>query len=130
MSVFYINRKQRTLYILTAVLLFILEVLIERYVHDGFVRPYLGDFLVVILVYAVLMSVSYLKVLTAAAGTLVFAYAIETAQYVQLIKLLGLDEYNWARVVLGTSFSWWDMLMYTLGVLFVLVLEQGLSSRN
>lgn len=130
MSVFYINRKQRTLYILTAVLLFILEVLIERYVHDGFVRPYLGDFLVVILVYAVLMSVSYLKVLTAAAGTLVFAYAIETAQYVQLIKLLGLDEYNWAKVVLGTSFSWWDMLMYTLGVLFVLVLEQGLSSRN
>jgi hypothetical protein len=130
MSAFSINRKQRSLYLLTALLLFILEVLIERYVHDGFVRPYLGDFLVVILLYALLMSVSYLKVLTAAVGTLVFAYAIETAQFVQLISLLGLDQYKWARVVIGTSFSWWDMLMYTLGILCVLVVEHRLALKK
>ena len=130
MSAFSINRKQRSLYLLTALLLFILEVLIERYVHDGFVRPYLGDFLVVILLHALLMSVSYLKVLTAAVGTLVFAYAIEAAQFVQLISLLGLDQYKWARVVLGTSFSWWDMLMYTLGILCVLVVEHVLALKK
>lgn len=30
---------------------------------------------------------------------------------------------NIARILIGTSFSWWDMLMYTLGILFVVVLE-------
>jgi hypothetical protein len=129
MRAFPINKKQRSLYILTALLLFILEVLIERYVHDGFIRPYLGDFFVVILLYALLMSVSGLRVVTAAAGTLLFAYAIETAQYLQLISLLGLEENKWARVVIGTSFSWWDLLMYTLGILFVLVVEQ-LNSKD
>ncbi|MFT7118706.1 MAG: hypothetical protein ACI9LF_001087 [Flavobacteriales bacterium] len=130
MSAFSINRKQRSLYLLTALFLFVLEVLIERYVHDAFVRPYLGDFLVVILVYAVLMSISYLKVVAAAVGALLFAYAIETAQYVQLISLLSLDQYKWARVVMGTSFSWWDMLMYTLGILCVLVVEHLLALKK
>ena len=76
------------------------------------------------------MSVSYLKVLTAAVGKLVFAYAIEASQYVQLISLLGLDQYKWARVVMGTSFSWWDMLMYTLGILCVLVVEHLLALKK
>ncbi|WP_339687896.1 DUF2809 domain-containing protein [uncultured Nonlabens sp.] len=66
----------------------------------------------------------------AAVGALVFAYAIETAQYVQLISLLSLDQYKWARVVMGTSFSWWDMLMYTLGILCVLVVEHLLALKK
>ena len=38
-------------YFLVAVALFITEVLIALYVRDDFIRPYVGDFLVVILVY-------------------------------------------------------------------------------
>jgi hypothetical protein len=76
------------------------------------------------------MSISYLKVVAAAVCTLVFAYAIEAAPYLQLISLLGLDQYKWARVVIGTSFSWWNMLMYTLGILCVLVVEYLLASRK
>jgi hypothetical protein len=124
MSTLHIHRKPRKIYVTAAVLLFILEVVIERYVHDAFVRPYLGDFLVVILIYALLMSINYLKVVTAAVCTLLFAYAIETAQYVHLITVLGLEENKTARIILGTSFSWWDMLLYTLGILFVLVFEK------
>jgi hypothetical protein len=124
MSTLHIHRKPRKIYVTAAVLLFILEVVIERYVHDAFVRPYLGDFLVVLLLYASLLSVSQLKVFTAAILSLFCSYAIEITQYIHLITVLGLEDNKPARIILGTSFSWWDLWMYTLGILFVLVLEK------
>jgi hypothetical protein len=73
---------------------------------------------------------SYLKVVIATVCTLLFAYAIETAQYLQLISLLSLDQYRWAGVVMGTSFSWWDLLMYTLRILCALVVEHLLALKK
>lgn len=122
-----LHRKSKKVYLISAITLFIVEVLIERYVHDSFIRPYLGDFLVVILLYAILMYLSKLNVATAALITLLFSYSIETAQYYRIISILGIEEYKWARIIIGTSFSWWDMLMYSLGILFVLILELSSS---
>ncbi|MEP3968520.1 MAG: DUF2809 domain-containing protein, partial [Nonlabens sp.] len=82
-----LHRKQKALYIAAAVLLLIIEILIERYAHDNFVRPYLGDLLVVILIYAIVMACSKIKVWTGAVATLLFSYAIETAQYLQIVSL-------------------------------------------
>ena len=45
------NLKRRICYAAATVLLVITEVLIALYVHDDFVRPYVGDVLVVIAVY-------------------------------------------------------------------------------
>ena len=40
---------------------------------------------------------------------------------------VGIEEktnrYNIARILIGTSFSWWDMLMYAFGIVVVVVLE-------
>lgn len=116
-------RKPKKFYVFAALILFVIEVLIERFAHDDFIRPYLGDFFVVILLYALLMSWSKLKIFTASIITLLLSYVIETAQYLQIISFLGLEDQKWARILIGTSFSWWDMLMYTLGILFVLIFE-------
>ncbi|MEO9954811.1 DUF2809 domain-containing protein [Nonlabens sp.] len=125
-----LHRKQKALYIAAAVLLLIIEILIERYAHDNFVRPYLGDLLVVILIYAIVMACSKIKVWTGAVATLLFSYAIETAQYLQIVSLLGLEGNKFARIVIGTSFSWWDMLMYTLGFITVIILEKIITVKN
>lgn len=125
-----LHRKQRRLYIAAAVFLLIIEILIERYVHDNFVRPYLGDLLVVILIYAIVMACSKIKVWTGAIATLLFSYAIETAQYLQIVSLLGLEENKFARIVIGTSFSCWDMLMYTLGFITVIILEKIITVKS
>lgn len=130
MNASQLHRKSRKVYIVVAVTLFMVEIGIERYVHDGFIRPYLGDFIVVILLYAILMSVSYLRVITAAIFTLFFSYVVETAQYLQLVTLLGLEDNKFARIVIGTHFSWWDMLMYTLGILCVLIVELWTFKKN
>lgn len=38
-------------YFVFAIFIFFIEVLISLYLHDKIVRPYVGDFLVVILIY-------------------------------------------------------------------------------
>jgi len=38
-------------YFIATVLLFFVEAVIARYMHDSFIRPFGGDFLVVILMY-------------------------------------------------------------------------------
>jgi len=68
-------------YFWIAVLFFLIEVLIAKYLHTGFIRAYGGDFLVVILIYCVVKSFIKGEVLTTAISVLLFAYAVEISQY-------------------------------------------------
>ncbi|PVX46469.1 uncharacterized protein DUF2809 [Flavobacterium sp. 103] len=107
-----------------AILLFSIEVLIALYINDRFVRPYLGDVLVVILVYCFLKSFLKLPVLTAAIAVLGFFFTIEFLQFLNIVEKLGLEKSKTARTVIGTSFSWIDLLTYIIGITIVLIIEQ------
>jgi len=110
-------------YLFLALLLFVVEVLIAVFVHDRFVRPYVGDFLVVILIYCFVRSFLNASVTITAVAVLVFSYAIEVAQYFKLVNLLGLEHSRLAVTVIGSSFAWIDLVAYTLGVGMVVVIE-------
>ena len=104
-------------------MLFLVEVLIALYVHDNFIRPWFGDFLVVILLYSFLKSFVDVPAFTAGILVLLFSFFIEIAQFFNLVKLLHLQNNNIARTVIGTSFEWTDLVAYTLGIAFVLTVE-------
>ncbi|WP_183575671.1 DUF2809 domain-containing protein [Mucilaginibacter sp. X5P1] len=110
-------------YFYLALLLLITEIIIATWAHDAFIRPYGGDFLVVILIYCLVKSFMDSPVSPTILGVLVFAYAVEISQYFHLVNLLGLGNSKLARIIMGTSFSWTDMLMYSLGMLLVLIIE-------
>jgi len=110
-------------YFIAALLLFITEITIALYLHDSLVRPFGGDFLVVILLYCFIKSFFNLPVLLTAAGVLLFAYAVEISQYFHLVSVLGLQNSRLAKILLGTTFSFTDMLVYTLGVILVVMVE-------
>ena len=112
------------IYFLLFLLLLWFEVLIALFVHDQFVRPYLGDFLVVLLLYCFTRSFLQVRVITAIMMVLLFAYAVETAQYFTVINHIGLEENVFAKTVIGSSFDWQDILAYTLGSLFIYLVEQ------
>jgi hypothetical protein len=97
--------------------------LIAVYMRDAIIRPFGGDLLVVILLYCVLKSAINLPVLPAAGAVLLFAYAVEVSQYFHLVKVLGLQNSKLARILLGTTFSFTDLLAYTLGIILVMVIE-------
>ena len=111
------------IYFLLAFLLFFIELYIALYVHDAFVRPYVGDLLVVILIYCLVRSFLNTKAPKTIWCVLVFAYLIELSQYLGLIKYLGLGHSRLANLVLGNSFEWIDIVAYTLGALLVWLVE-------
>lgn len=111
-------------YFLLALLLFLIEVAIAAFAHDRFIRPYVGDFLVVLFLYCLLQSFFKIPYRAAALSVLLFSYVIEVTQYFHLINHLGLQHSLLARLILGNGFAWLDLVAYTLGILLVLWLEQ------
>ena len=117
-------------YFLISLLLLGVEVFIAACMHDSVIRPYGGDFLVVILLYCVVRSFFDLPVLPVAVGVLLFAYLLEAGQYFGLADRLGFKGPSWMRVLLGSYFTWTDILIYTLGILSVLGLEMAIGGTD
>lgn len=112
------------IYFILTILIFITEVLIAIYLHDGFIRPYVGDFLVVILIYCFVRSFLQAPVIPVALAVLAFSYLVEIMQYFNLVKLIGLEHSRIANIVIGNYFTWTDILSYTLGIGFTILIEK------
>jgi len=117
----------KPLFFLLTLFLFAIELYIGFFVKDQFIRPYGGDFLVVILIYAALRTFWKAKKTTIAMAVLLFAYAVELAQYLNIVELLNLTGHRPSEIIIGTSFSWEDMLAYTLGVGLIYFLDKKIS---
>jgi len=117
-------------YFLLSLLLLGLEIFIAVCLHDGIIRPYVGDFLVVILLYCLVKSFLNTPVLATGLAVLLFAYLIETLQYFKLADYLHLQHHSLPRILLGDYFTWTDILSYTLGVATVLILEKSRNTKT
>ena len=89
-------------YFILTILLFTTEVLIARYAHDDIIRPYLGDVLVVMLLYCFIRSFLKLNVTPTTISVLLFAYLVETLQYFNIVERLGLKIRPWRILLLAT----------------------------
>jgi DNA integrity scanning protein DisA with diadenylate cyclase activity len=116
--------RSNKFYFIATILLFLTEVYIGWHVRDTIIRPYGGDFLVVILIYCFVKSFVDTPVLSTALGVLLFSYLVEISQYFHLVNLLGLEHNTTARIVMGVGFSFIDLLAYTLGIALVVLLEK------
>ena len=116
--------KFRKEYLIASIILFLTEVFIGMYVKDQFIRPYGGDYLVVILLYTILRTFWNERVKVVAYSVLIFSFVLEILQYFKLVELLHLDHIKLARIVIGTSFAWEDLVAYFLGIMTVLWVEQ------
>jgi len=116
-------RQFNKAYGLLAAGLLLVEILIARFAHDGFVRPYAGDFLATIFLYCLLKSVWPASAWQVALAALLVSYAIEGAQLAHLLQWLGWQHSRMARLLLGSQFEWGDMLAYTLAAALVLLVE-------
>lgn len=117
-------------FFLLTIVFFVTEVLIALYVKDDFVRPYVGDYLVVMLIYCAVRTFIKANPVKVAIAVLLFAYMIEVLQYFRIVDRLGLSGNPVAKTVIGYGFEWWDMLAYTLGVLTILLVEYRLMNKN
>lgn len=122
-----IERNTRTKYFLGFLFLLIVEILIARFVKDEFIRPYLGDFLVVILIYCFVMAASKLSVFRGLLMVFLFSFAVEFLQLVDISEILQYHPPKIVMIAIGSSFSIWDLLAYSLGLLTCLLAEYSQS---
>lgn len=114
----------RIRYLILAVTIFIVEILIATVFSDiTFIRAFLGDYLVVILLYCLIRAFWSASPLILSGAVFLFACAVEAAQALGLADALGLPAGSLLRTLIGTSFSWIDILMYFLGCLTTFLLD-------
>jgi len=115
-------------YALLCALLLLTEVLIALYLHDPFVRPYVGDSLAVVTLYCLVLTFFELPRQAALLGVFVFACCLEGAQYLRLVEVLGVQDNRVLSVIIGTVFSPFDLVAYAAGALLAALLERSLGT--
>ena len=108
-------KKLRITYAVIFGVLLITEVMIALFVHDDFVRPYIGDVLVTILLCAFCRILIPKGIPALPVFVFLFAAFVELAQYLNLVKWLGLENNAFFSTILGTTFSWPDLICYAVG---------------
>ncbi|CAM1372951.1 conserved membrane hypothetical protein [Tenacibaculum litopenaei] len=89
----------------------------------GFLRHTLGDFVVVIWLYYLVALVGGSTVNRTAVGVYLLALSIEGLQLTSFVTFMGWEGERWAQLVFGATFSWGDVLAYTLGIALVWCFE-------
>jgi Protein of unknown function (DUF2809) len=117
-------------YLLLTISLFCIETYIAIFVKDAFVRPVLGDFLSVILLYCLFKTVSNKSVHILSINSLFIAYFLEALQYFKFLKFSGLEKFKLLKILMGNSFSWGDIVAYTLGFVFILIVERFVNFKK
>ncbi len=110
-------------YLIASIILFIVEVLIAIFLKDGFIRHTFGDYLAVILLYCMFKSCITTKPFYIAIVVLIISYGIEFLQLTNFLEMINLDNNKLAKIILGSTFSFSDLIAYTLGFISILIFE-------
>lgn len=104
-------------YFIAFIFIFIIEVLIAKYLYDQFFRGFIGDVLVVVLIYCFCRT--FIKADSEKIALVVFLFActVEILQAFHFVKLLGLENNRVLSIALGSTFDWKDILAYFVGFL-------------
>lgn len=115
--------KKRIQYAILTGILLITEVIIALFVHDDFIRPYVGDGLVVIVIYTCFRIWIPEKIRLLPLYIFLFASFVEIMQYFDLVEWLGLADNKFFRILIGATFDWKDIVCYGTGCLILGVWE-------
>lgn len=113
-------------------ILFGIEVMIALFVHDSLIRPYLGDVIVMSVLYCFLRMVLPIHIWKKLHNhrcswwiVILFGFAVvvEILQGIHIVELLGLSGSAAASTIIGTFFDWGDILCYLSGCTVLCELE-------
>ncbi|WP_303788614.1 DUF2809 domain-containing protein [Ruminococcus flavefaciens] len=108
--------KARLPYIIGFVLLVAAEVCIGVFYFNFFIRAYIGDVIVVWVLYCLFRSFVPKKFSSygVALGILAFSFAVEFLQKLRIADVLGIKN-ELLRIIIGTSYAAEDLLCYAAG---------------
>ena len=123
-------KNNRLTYLLIFFGLLATEIVIALFVNDAFVRPYVGDMLVTLLLCCLCRVILPDKVRLLPIYVFVFAACVEIGQYFDLVALLGLADNRIISIALGRTFSWMDLVCYAVGCAAAFALDQTIIKKT
>ena len=123
--------NKRLIYGIATLILLGIEILIGLYT-GGWVRSYLGDVLVVILLYTLFRTISVnrpSKWFILPTAILIFSFIVEFLQLWGFCDRFGITN-NLLRIIIGTGFSYIDLICYAAGIIPCYVIEFLRSRRS
>lgn len=122
--------KKRLGYFVATIIIFLIELLIALFVRDAFIRPYVGDMLVVVLVYTFLRIIFPERPRLLPLYVFLFAVGVEVLQGIRIVELLGLQDNRFFSVLIGTTFDRKDIVCYGVGCILLGLWELYLWRNN
>ena len=108
------SARTRLAFLAAAGVLLAVEIYIAICVKGGFVRHYAGDVLAVILLYALARAIFSVPPSNLPLKIFAFAAALELAQYLGAVQILGVEN-KILKVMIGGTFDFADLLCYAVG---------------
>ena len=109
------SKKPRIIYAIGFGVLLFAEIMIALFAHDDFIRPYIGDVFVTILICCLCRMFFPKGVPALPVYVFAFAVFVELMQFFQIVKLLGLENSTFISTIIGTTFSAVDLICYGIG---------------
>lgn len=122
--------KKRISYALITLGLLAVEVLIALFVHDKFIRPYIGDVLVTVLICTFLRIFIPKGVKLLPLYVFIFAAGVEVLQYFRIVEVLGLSDNRFFSILIGSVFDVKDIVCYGVGCVAVFVVEKIIQKHE
>lgn len=124
------SKQYRVSMAIAAVIIFIVEFMIAtKFKHYHFLRGFVGDYLVVILLYTILQAIKPLKPVVAGIMIFLFSVGVEFMQMINPAKLLGFAKGSAGEIIIGSTFSVEDIIMYFCGTVTVVVIDLVIRKR-
>lgn len=122
--------KRRIFYSLLTIGCFaICALIVAFFSQNQFIRGFIGDVVIIFLIYFLIKVFFDVKPFKLALLTLVSAFTVELLQYFSIINLLGLEHSKIARIVIGSVFDPLDLLAYFTGAVLVYAIDGGLLQK-
>ena len=115
--------KKRIIYAIATLILLFIEIIIALYVHDDFIRPYLGDVLVVILLYTFIRIIVPEQCRLIPLYIFIFAAGVELLQLANIVEILGVDDNRFLNILIGSVFDIKDIFCYAVGCVILSIYE-------
>lgn len=113
------NKKYSILFLVT----FLIEVFIALFVRDNFIRPYIGDLLVILCMYFFIRSFTKKKIKNLPIYIFIFSVLVECLQGINILGILGFSDNKFMRILVGTTFDFKDIACYFVGFIILLIWE-------
>lgn len=114
-------------------LLFLITIFIEIFIlysKNSFIRGYLGDVLFIFVLYFFINIFLAEKLKFLSIYIFLLCTFVEFLQYIDIIKILGLENITFLKILIGTTFDFKDIICYFIGGLILLIYDMIFLKRR